>query len=63
MRALGPQRDLLLDGAPGTEFRDRLARMNEPLFAQLRRHAHAPELPEWLEADLAAAARTLLTAR
>ncbi|MFD7844626.1 TetR/AcrR family transcriptional regulator [Nocardia sp. NPDC059764] len=83
----------LLDGAPDTEFRDRLARMNEPLFAQLdrianglygsagpreidavsravvdlpyaalRRHAHAPELPEWLEADLAAAARTLLTA-
>ncbi|MEU1206416.1 TetR/AcrR family transcriptional regulator [Nocardia sp. NPDC005825] len=83
----------LLDGAPDTKFRDRLARMNEPLFAQLdrianglygsagpreidavsravvdlpyaalRRHAHAPELPEWLEADLAAAARTLLTA-
>ncbi|WP_433592423.1 TetR/AcrR family transcriptional regulator [Nocardia sp. CA-145437] len=83
----------LLDGAPDTEFRDRLARMNEPLFAQLdrianglygsagpreidavsravvdlpyaalRRHAHDPELPEWLEADLAAAARTLLTA-
>lgn len=83
----------LLDGAPDTEFRDRLARMNEPLIAQLRRianglygsagdreidavsravvdlpyaalrrHAHAPELPDWLEADLAAAARTLLSA-
>ncbi|WP_458686910.1 TetR/AcrR family transcriptional regulator [Nocardia tengchongensis] len=83
----------LLDGAPDTEFRDRLARMNEPLvahlrrianglygsagareidavsravvdlpYAALRRHAHAPELPDWLEADLAAAARTLLSA-
>ncbi|MVU79690.1 TetR family transcriptional regulator [Nocardia sp. ET3-3] len=84
----------LLDGAPDTEFRERLARMNEPLFEQLhriatgvygadgereidavsrvvvdlpyaalRRHAPAPELPDWLEADLAAAARTLLTVR
>ncbi|MFE3793215.1 TetR/AcrR family transcriptional regulator [Nocardia tengchongensis] len=84
----------LLDGAPDTEFRDRLARMNEPLIAQLhriaiglygsagprevdavsravvdlpyaalRRHGHAAELPDWLEVDLADAARTLLTAR
>jgi hypothetical protein len=30
-------------------------------YAALRRHAHAGELPEWLDADLAEAARTLLT--
>ncbi|MBF6101129.1 TetR/AcrR family transcriptional regulator [Nocardia cyriacigeorgica] len=29
-------------------------------YAALRRHAHAPELPEWLEHDVTAAARTLL---
>ncbi|MFE3191725.1 TetR/AcrR family transcriptional regulator [Nocardia sp. NPDC059240] len=29
----------LVDGAPDTEFRDRLARMNEPLFALLHRIA------------------------
>ncbi|WP_067825748.1 TetR/AcrR family transcriptional regulator [Nocardia inohanensis] len=82
----------LLDGAPDTEFRERLATMNAPLiehvrrvarqlfgsdgpremdavsravvdlpYAALRRHAHADTLPEWLEDDLAAACRTLLT--
>ncbi|WP_067718254.1 TetR/AcrR family transcriptional regulator [Nocardia yamanashiensis] len=82
----------LLDGAPDTEFRDRLATMNAPLieqlhrvargvfgsdgpreidsvsravvdlpYAALRRHAHADTLPEWLEEDLAAATRTLLS--
>ncbi|WP_454197958.1 TetR/AcrR family transcriptional regulator [Nocardia sp. Marseille-Q1738] len=30
-------------------------------YAALRRHAHAPALPEWLEDDVTAAARTLLT--
>ncbi|MEU2092856.1 TetR/AcrR family transcriptional regulator [Nocardia beijingensis] len=30
-------------------------------YAALRRHAHAAELPAWLEDDLTAAARTLLT--
>ncbi|MBF6194376.1 TetR/AcrR family transcriptional regulator [Nocardia implantans] len=30
-------------------------------YAALRRHAYAPELPRWLEEDLTAAARTLLT--
>ncbi|MGK8558535.1 TetR/AcrR family transcriptional regulator [Nocardia gipuzkoensis] len=30
-------------------------------YAALRRHAHAPSLPEWLEDDVTAAARTLLT--
>ncbi|MFD0363382.1 TetR/AcrR family transcriptional regulator [Nocardia sp. GCM10030253] len=29
-------------------------------YAALRRHAHARELPDWLDADLAEAARTLL---
>ncbi|WP_067696326.1 TetR/AcrR family transcriptional regulator [Nocardia jejuensis] len=82
----------LLDGAPDTEFRDRLAGMNEPLiaalrrialavygadgpreidavsravvdlpYAALRRHAHADTLPDWLDDDLAAATRALLT--
>ncbi|MFI1914748.1 TetR/AcrR family transcriptional regulator [Nocardia sp. NPDC020380] len=31
-------------------------------YAALRRHAHGPELPEWLERDLTTAARLLLTA-
>lgn len=31
-------------------------------YAALRRHAHAAELPEWLERDLTTAARLLLTA-
>ncbi|MBF6302493.1 TetR/AcrR family transcriptional regulator [Nocardia amamiensis] len=30
-------------------------------YAALRRHAHAPSLPGWLEDDVTAAARTLLT--
>ncbi|WP_040777802.1 TetR/AcrR family transcriptional regulator [Nocardia pneumoniae] len=30
-------------------------------YAALRRHAQAPSLPEWLEDDVTAAARTLLT--
>lgn len=30
-------------------------------YAALRRHAHAPSLPDWLEDDVTAAARTLLT--
>ncbi|MFI6995904.1 TetR/AcrR family transcriptional regulator [Nocardia sp. NPDC050175] len=30
-------------------------------YAALRRHAHAPTLPAWLDTDLPAAARTLLT--
>ncbi|WP_433678839.1 TetR/AcrR family transcriptional regulator [Nocardia sp. CA-119907] len=29
-------------------------------YAALRRHAHAPTLPDWLETDLTAAARALL---
>ncbi|WP_431972344.1 TetR/AcrR family transcriptional regulator [Nocardia sp. bgisy134] len=29
-------------------------------YAALRRHAHAPALPDWLDADLAAATRALL---
>ncbi|GAB4582378.1 TetR/AcrR family transcriptional regulator [Nocardia sp. IFM 10818] len=84
----------LLDGAPDTEFRERLATMNAPLieelhrvtlgvygstgpreidavsraivdlpYATLRRHAHAEAMPDWLDADIAAATRTLLTAR
>lgn len=81
----------LLDGAPETELRDRLARMNSPLIehvrrltrdlfgaedprsidrltravvdlpnATLRRHARHGDLPDWLESDVATAARTLL---
>ncbi|MFD6156064.1 TetR/AcrR family transcriptional regulator [Nocardia sp. NPDC060256] len=30
-------------------------------YAALRRHAHAPSLPDWLDTDLPSAARTLLT--
>ncbi|GAA5090279.1 TetR/AcrR family transcriptional regulator [Nocardia iowensis] len=30
-------------------------------YAALRHHAHAPTLPDWLDTDLPAAARTLLT--
>ncbi|MRH86100.1 TetR family transcriptional regulator [Nocardia sp. SYP-A9097] len=84
----------LLDGAPDTDFGTRLAEMNAPLLAELRRIAvgvygtdgeremdairraiidlpyaalrrHAPtgRLPEWLDADLLAATRTLLATR
>ncbi|RDI48501.1 TetR/AcrR family transcriptional regulator [Nocardia mexicana] len=82
----------LLDGAPETELRQQLDRMNVPLIEQLRRvtselmgsdderaidqvaraivdlpnatlrrHARLGDLPAWLESDVAAAARTLLT--
>ncbi|MFI6870894.1 TetR/AcrR family transcriptional regulator [Nocardia sp. NPDC050406] len=83
----------LLDGAPDTDFRERLATMNAPLIAHLqrmaegiygaatpreidavaravvdlpysalRRHAREESLPAWLDADIVAAARTLLSA-
>ncbi|MFB8008019.1 TetR/AcrR family transcriptional regulator [Nocardia sp. NPDC056000] len=83
----------LLDGTPDTEFNERLAVMNEPLFAEfhriargifgsdgereldavrravvdlpygaLRRFAQTASFPDWLDDDLTAATRTLLTA-
>ncbi|MGW6374534.1 TetR/AcrR family transcriptional regulator [Rhodococcus sp. NPDC055112] len=53
-------RDLL--GADGDREIDAVSRAVVDLpYAALRRHAHAAELPDWLDADLAATARTLLT--
>ncbi|MCP2288563.1 TetR/AcrR family transcriptional regulator [Nocardia amikacinitolerans] len=52
-------RELL--GADGHREIDAVSRAVVDLpYAALRRHAHAPALPDWLDADLTAAARTLL---
>ncbi|MEV6771045.1 TetR/AcrR family transcriptional regulator [Nocardia sp. NPDC051030] len=49
-------------GADGPRELDAVARAIVDLpYAALRRHARAETLPDWLEADIAAAARTLLT--
>ncbi|WP_228001107.1 TetR/AcrR family transcriptional regulator [Nocardia australiensis] len=53
-------RDLF--GRDGNREIDAISRAVVDLpYAALRRHAHAPELPDWLETDLAEAARTLLS--
>lgn len=50
-----------LFGADGDREIDAVSRAVVDLpYAALRRHAHAPELPDWLDTDLAAAARALL---
>lgn len=50
-----------LTGRAGDREVDAVSRAIVDLpYAALRRHAHAPELPEWLEEDVTAAARTLL---
>ncbi|MEV0339476.1 TetR/AcrR family transcriptional regulator [Nocardia sp. NPDC050713] len=52
---------LELLGADGHREIDAVSRAVVDLpYAALRRHAHAPTLPDWLDDDLAAAARTLL---
>ncbi|WP_405133948.1 TetR/AcrR family transcriptional regulator [Nocardia sp. NBC_01388] len=50
-------------GAAGEREIDAVTRAVVDLpYSALRRHAQSKELPEWLEADLAAATRALLTA-
>jgi AcrR family transcriptional regulator len=50
-----------LFGSNGERDLDRVTRAVVDLpYAALRRHVHAPKLPDWLETDLAAATRTLL---
>ncbi|MBF6210303.1 TetR family transcriptional regulator [Nocardia puris] len=52
-------RELL--GGDGARELDAISRAVVDLpYAALRRHAHAPSLPDWLDADLTGAARTLL---
>ncbi|MCU1641243.1 MAG: TetR/AcrR family transcriptional regulator [Nocardia sp.] len=49
-------------GATGEREIDAVTRAVVDLpYSALRRHAHAQELPEWLEADLTAATRALLS--
>ncbi|MEU0506172.1 TetR/AcrR family transcriptional regulator [Nocardia sp. NPDC005998] len=50
-----------LFGRDGAREIDAISRAVVDLpYAALRRHAHAPTLPDWLETDLTAAARALL---